>query len=117
MATSPSERRTSRIHELELKHRDGLNRIELIHRDEGTRRLKLKLIRLRDDNALLEDRLQQNDTTKRAIAKQHELTREELRTAQQSARSQEAKLKKQAEELKNLKVGKERVADGCAQQF
>lgn len=106
MAASLSERRTSRIHELELKHRDGLNRIELIHRDEGTRRLKLKLMRLRDDNALLEDRLRQNDTTKRAIAKQHELTREELKAAQQSARCQEAKLKKQAVELKNLKVGK-----------
>lgn len=98
------KQRVARIHDLELKHRDGLNRAELIHRDEGTRRLKLKLISSRDDNALLEDRIRTSDIIKRQLTKQCERAREGLKKSQQAARAQEAKVKKQALELNSLKV-------------
>jgi hypothetical protein len=94
----------SRIQELDLTHRDGLHRIELIHRDEAARHIKLQLLTLRDDNAQLGNKCRQIDSNKERMAKQFKRARNELDVARRTARSKDAVVKKQSEELQRLRV-------------
>lgn len=101
--------RAARIHDLELKYREGLHRSEVVYCDEGTRRLKLKMIALRDENARLEDRIRHNDASKKQLTRQHQEARDELKEARDATRAQDAKLKKQEIEIDTLKVSREEL--------
>ena len=94
----------SRIQQLDRTYQSNLHETELIGRDEDKRRLKLRLLALRDENALLKDKVHQKDTQYRELVVQHEDVRTQLRRMGESSRAQDAKLKKQTIELGNLQV-------------
>lgn len=76
----------------------------MVDQDERSRRIKLRLLSLRDENALLKDKLNTKDCQYRQLTKQHGLVRGELKEAKATAQTQDARLKKQGIELSNLKV-------------
>lgn len=93
------------IHNLGLKYQNGIHQTELVSRDEEARRLKLRVLSLRDENAMIKDKLLQKDARITSSSKQGDQVRAKLDDAKETARSQEARLKKQAMEINNLKVG------------
>ncbi|POR37464.1 Uncharacterized protein TPAR_02323 [Tolypocladium paradoxum] len=103
MGANPGERKT-RIHELELKRRDNIHKMDSIGRDEEARLLKLKLLALRDDNAALKDKISQRDARITTMTKQGDLVRLELDEGKEAARAQETRMKKQDLELANLRA-------------
>src|SRR5687767_10259939 len=94
----------SRIHDLELARQRRLHQTELVKRDEDARRLKLKTVALRDDNAALKENLSQKDSYYRQWIKQRDQLRAELDEARDMIRSHETRAKKQNLEMTNLKV-------------
>ena len=96
--------RLRRIHELDLNRQNALHQVDLVNRDEEARRLKLHALTLRNENAILKDKLSQKETRLLSIAAQDDLVRTELADAQEQARTQEARLKKSNMEIANLKV-------------
>ncbi|KAK0386692.1 hypothetical protein NLU13_6526 [Sarocladium strictum] len=96
--------RMSRIHDLELARQQRLHQTELIKRDEDARRLKLKTIALRDDNAALKDSLSQKESYYRQWIKQRDQLRAELDEARDMIRSHEARAKKQTLEMTSLRA-------------
>lgn len=87
-----------------MSRQTGLHQSDLIHRDEESRRLKLQLLLSRDESTTLAKQLGESARRHRLLATQYEQTRARLDSAQKMRRSQEAKLKKQATDLVNLKV-------------
>ncbi|KAH7324452.1 hypothetical protein B0I35DRAFT_424214 [Stachybotrys elegans] len=103
MALDSSER-VSLIHDLDMKHQKGLHKTDLVARDEEARRIKIRALTLRDENQRLKDKLLQNESRCKFLEKK--LVRERTASEEKStaASSQEARLKKQATELANLKA-------------
>ena len=99
-----SFQRLRRIHELDLNRQNTLHQVDLVNRDEEARRLKLRALTLRNENAILKDKISQKETRLLSIATQDDLVRTELADAQEQARTQEARLKKGNMEITNLKV-------------
>ena len=93
-----------RIHELELTRQHRLHQTELIKRDEDARRLKLRTLTLRDENASLKDSLAHKDVHQRQWIKQRNQLRSELDDAKDLIRGHEARARKQTIELTTLKV-------------
>ncbi|KAL2205589.1 hypothetical protein CC79DRAFT_1336089 [Sarocladium strictum] len=96
--------RMSRIHELELARQHQLHQTELIKRDEDARRLKVRALTLRDNNATLQENVSQKDSYYRQWVKQRDQLRAELDEAREMIRSHETRAKKQNVELTSLKV-------------
>jgi hypothetical protein len=94
----------SRIHDLELVRKRRLHQTELIKRDEDARKLKLKTLTLRDENAELKDNVSQKDYYYRQWIKKRDQLRAELDEARDIIRNNETRAKKQALEMTNLKV-------------
>ncbi|CAI6086466.1 unnamed protein product [Clonostachys chloroleuca] len=103
MAESPVQRVT-RLHDLNLSHQNNLHQTDLVHRDEDFRRLKLRLLAVRDENAVLRDQLAQKDSQTQRLTRQYNRLSGNLGNGQEKTRAQEAKIKKQATEIGNLKA-------------
>lgn len=95
----------ARVHGLETKRQDSIHRVDLIHRDEEARRLRLRILYARDENSLLKDRVSQQDIRHRHLSKQSDKARAQLDSAKVTIHTQDARLKKQTTEIANLKVG------------
>lgn len=94
----------ARIHDLTMKHQSNIHEMDLVNRDEQARQLKLRVLSLRDDNAILSDQISQKDARVRSLHRQYEDVRTELDQAKRTAKSQDARLQKQNKELTELKV-------------
>lgn len=97
----------ARISDLSMAHQDNIHQIDLVNRDEEARRLKLRLLSLRDENALLKDKVSQRDSRLKLLVRQGDDVQAELEEARENAKLQDARLKKQTNELTALKVNQE----------
>ena len=102
--------RVGRINDLDMKHQSNIHQIDLVNKDEEGRRLKLRVLALRDDNATLKDQVVQRDARLRSLQRQGIDVRVELDEAKETTKLQELRLQKQAKELADLKVQAEIVA-------
>lgn len=87
-----------------MKHQHGASKSDLLVKDEDVRRLKLRILMLRDENTTLRDRISQNRDENTRLAAQCEGISAELEAKIEAARAQEKQLRKQERELSNLKV-------------
>ncbi|KAH7148966.1 FtsJ-like methyltransferase-domain-containing protein [Dactylonectria macrodidyma] len=94
----------ARISDLYMGHQDNIHNIDLVNKDEEARRLKLRLLSLRDENALLKDRVAQRDSRLNLFVRQGSEVQAELEEARENAKLQDARLKKQTNELTALKT-------------
>lgn len=97
-------KRNDLIHNLELQHQHGKSQADLLIKDEDIRRLKLRILMLRDENIILRDEIAQNSESNSKMSAQREELRAELEAKIEVVRSQEKQLKKQEREFSNLKV-------------
>lgn len=94
----------ARLSDLSLNHQKNVHKIEMVNRDEETRRLKLRLLSLRDERASLKDKLAQKESRISLLAGQGDEVQTELEEAREKLRTQDVKFKKQSNELATLKV-------------
>lgn len=87
-----------------MKHQHGASKSDLLVKDEDVRRLKLRILLLRDENTTLRDQISQNCDENARIAAQCEGISAQLEAKIEVARSQEKQLRKQEREFSNLKV-------------
>ncbi|KAJ4318112.1 hypothetical protein N0V84_007011 [Fusarium piperis] len=99
-----SSERIARINELELKHQGKSHQMDLTNRDEQARLLKLRLLTLRDENALLKDRLIQRDAIVKQLSKQKEDAQAERCENKKKIEDQDVRLMKQDKELAALQM-------------
>ncbi|PNP74885.1 hypothetical protein FNYG_11801 [Fusarium nygamai] len=104
MKRAKSTERAARISDLELRHQDNVHQIDLTGRDEEARLLKLRLLTLRDENSSLKDRLVQRDALVKQITKKGKDVHAELAEAKEKLKAQEMQLRKQGNELEDLKT-------------
>jgi hypothetical protein len=78
--------------------------MDLTGRDEEARLLKLRLLTLRDENASLKDRLVQRDALVKQLTKQGKDAHTELAETKEKLKAQDMQLRKQGNELEDLKV-------------
>lgn len=84
--------------------------MELTNRDEQARLLKLRLLTLRDENALLKDRLIQRDAMVKQLSKHKEDAKAEEFENKKKMEDQDVRLMKQDKELAALQVRRLRMA-------
>ncbi|KAK7416770.1 hypothetical protein QQX98_004962 [Neonectria punicea] len=99
-----SVERIARIGDLAMNHQDNVHKIDLVNKDEDSRRLKLRVLSLRDENALLKDKVAQRDSRLSLLDRKGDNVLAELEEARENAKLQDARLKKQANELAALKT-------------
>lgn len=78
--------------------------MDLTNRDEQARLLKLRLLTLRDENALLKDRLIQRDAMVKQLSKQKEDSHAERSENKKKIEDRDMRLMKQDKELAALQV-------------
>lgn len=89
---------------LDLKYQDTMNRTELIVKDEEARRLKLRVVILRDEVATLRDQLADKDSKIRKMSQQYDDMRVQLDRLNQTCTNQETQLRSQVRQQAELKV-------------
>lgn len=87
-----------------MRHQQGASKSDLLIKDEDVRRLKLRILMLRDENTTLRDQIIQSNDETAHLSTQCEDLGTQLEAKIQEARSQEKKLRKQEREFSNLKV-------------
>ncbi|KAL1840620.1 hypothetical protein VTJ49DRAFT_271 [Mycothermus thermophilus] len=98
-----SEKRTEIIHDLDEQYHRAAHEIDLIIRDEETRRSKVRTLVFRDDASSLKDQLAQRDLRVRELVEQIDAIRAQLDEAHEKSRRQEKLVQSQAREINNLK--------------
>ncbi|KAL2264976.1 hypothetical protein VTJ83DRAFT_7486 [Remersonia thermophila] len=98
-----SEKRTEIIQELDEQYRRAAHEIDLVIRDEETRRSKVRTLVFRDDASSLKDQLAQRDLRVRELVEQVDAIRAQLDDAHEKSRRQEKLVQSQAREIGNLK--------------
>ncbi|KAK0708404.1 hypothetical protein B0H67DRAFT_648473 [Lasiosphaeris hirsuta] len=98
-----SEKRTEVIHGLDMSYQDVNHKADLLVKEEQARRLKLRSMLLRDENASLKDQIAQRDSRLKSTNEQVEDTRAQLESVLDKSRRQEKLLQTQARDLTNLK--------------
>jgi hypothetical protein len=96
--------RTKQLHELELKHQYGASQSDLLVKDEDVRRLKLRILMLRDENSTLRDEIDLNNDASTDLAAQCADLGAQLEAKIDLIRTQEKQLRKQEREFSSLKV-------------
>ncbi|KAI1331825.1 hypothetical protein F5Y16DRAFT_244461 [Xylariaceae sp. FL0255] len=96
--------RTQLLHDLELKHQKNESDGHLLVKDEDARRLKLRILLLRDENVALRDQIELNSSTTSKLTTQCDTLNAQLEAQIEAARSQEKQLRKQEREYANLKA-------------
>lgn len=99
-----SSQRRARIHELDMKHQSNVHQIDLVNKDEEARRLKLRVLTLRDDNATLKDSVTQKDARLAYLQRQMNDIRAELGESKQADKTHKQQLLKQNKEMADLRV-------------
>ncbi|KAK3350181.1 hypothetical protein B0T25DRAFT_549988 [Lasiosphaeria hispida] len=98
-----SEKRTEVIHGQDMNYQDVAHKSDLLVKEEQGRRLRLRSMLLRDENASLKDQIAQRDSRLKSIAEQVEDTRAQLESVQEKSRRQEKLLQTQAREVASLR--------------
>lgn len=87
-----------------MKHQKGASKSDLLVKDEDVRRLRLRILMLRDENTTLRDEMSQANDENTTLAAQCEDLGAQLQAKIEVVRSQEMQLRKQEREFSNLKV-------------
>ncbi|KAH8202295.1 hypothetical protein TruAng_003572 [Truncatella angustata] len=103
VANTPFLQRTEQLHKLEMKHQQGASRTDLLVKDEDVRRLKLRILTLRDENTTLRDQITQSNDENARLASQCDNLGAQLEAKIEVVRSQEKQLRKQEREFSSLK--------------
>lgn len=81
-----------------------MHQTDIILKDEEARRLKLRIIVLRDEAATLRDQLVDKDSRIRTLSAQYETICAQLERMEQTCQSQADQLRSQAKQQSDLKV-------------
>ncbi|KAJ4395889.1 hypothetical protein N0V93_000104 [Gnomoniopsis smithogilvyi] len=98
------DERTEAIHVLDLKYRDTMHQTDLVVKDEEARRLKLRVVVLRDEVATLRDQLADKDSRIRELSQQYDDIVVQLDRVNQTCTTQETQLRSQARQQSELKA-------------
>jgi hypothetical protein len=90
---------------LEMAYQETLRNTDIIIKDEGARRLRLRILMLENENDDLHEQLALGDDRIDVLEQESEELRGQLGQAQEDVCRQEAELRTQARELQNVKVG------------
>lgn len=100
----PCEQRTEEIHVLDMEYQDTMHQTDLVVKDEEARRLKLRVMVLRDEVATLRDQLADKDSKIHKLSQQYEDKRVQLDHMNQTCINQETQMRSQARQQSELKV-------------
>ncbi|RYP72907.1 hypothetical protein DL771_003945 [Monosporascus sp. 5C6A] len=98
------DERRELLHNLEMKHQQNGSNTDLLVKDEDIRRLKLRILLLRDENISLRDQVAQNNDVNTKLTSQCDDLSAQIEAKMEVIRSQEKELRKQEREYKNLKA-------------
>lgn len=98
------KQRKDLLHELELKHQMNASGTEILIKDEDVRRLRLRILMLRDENTSLRDQIAHNNDTTTKLTAHCDGLSAQIEAKMDVIRSQEQQLRKQEREYSNLKV-------------
>ena len=87
-----------------MAYRETLRNVELIIKDEGARRLRLRILMLENENDDLHEQLALGDDRIDVLEQENQEIRSQLDRAQEDVLRQENELRTQSRELNNLKV-------------
>jgi chromosome segregation ATPase len=87
-----------------MAYQETLRNGDLIIKDEGARRLRLRILLLENENDDLHEQLALADDRIGGLEQEGEELRAQMETAQEDTRRQELELRSQTRELNNLKV-------------
>jgi predicted nucleic acid-binding Zn-ribbon protein len=93
--------RIDTIHELDIQHQLAIHESDMVGKDEELRRLKLRVLMLKDDQALLNDQLTDKCNRIRSLTQECESLRAELNSCQNESQGQS---RTQTREIAALKV-------------
>jgi chromosome segregation ATPase len=88
-----------------MTYQETLRNAELIIKDEGARRLRLRIFMLENENNDLHEQLALGDDRIDVLEQEGQELRGQLDHAQEDVLRQENELRTQAREVNNLKVG------------
>ncbi|KAI1211657.1 uncharacterized protein F4807DRAFT_418602 [Annulohypoxylon truncatum] len=98
------EKRKDLLHDLELKHQMNTSDTEILIKDEDVRRLRVRILMLRDENTSLRDQISQNNDTNTKLSAHCEGLSAQIEAKMDVIRLQEQQLRKQEREYTNLKA-------------
>ena len=92
------------LHDLELKHRQNTGDSNLLFKDEDIRRLRTRILMLRDENTSLQDQITLNEDSNATLSSQCDDLSAQLEGKMEVIHSLEKQLQKQEREYSSLKV-------------
>ncbi|KAK4176734.1 hypothetical protein QBC36DRAFT_238265 [Triangularia setosa] len=98
-----SEKRTQKIHELDLQYQQSTHQLELVIREEDARRAKVRQLLLQDEASILRDQITQRDARIKDLVDQADDVRQQLDSLHERCRRQEKVMQTQNREISNLK--------------
>jgi uncharacterized coiled-coil DUF342 family protein len=87
-----------------MAYQETLRNVDLIIKDEGARRLRLRILLLENENDDLHEQLALADDRIDGLEQEGDEVRTELENSREDLQRQEAELRSQTRELNNLKV-------------
>ncbi|KAI1425023.1 hypothetical protein F5Y12DRAFT_784953 [Xylaria sp. FL1777] len=94
--------RTQLLHDLELQHQKNECDSNILVKDEDIRRLRVRILLLRDENTVLRDQVDLNNSTNAKLVSQCDNLSTQIEAKIAMVRSQEEQLRKQEREYSNL---------------
>ncbi|KAI0189169.1 hypothetical protein EV127DRAFT_512542 [Xylaria flabelliformis] len=92
------------LHDLELEHQKNGYDTEILVKDEDVRRLRVRILLLRDENTTLRDQVDLNTSANAKLVSRCDNLNAEIEAKAAAVRSQEEQLRKQEQEYSNLKA-------------
>jgi hypothetical protein len=104
LQTDLSSLTASQLHSLEVAYQVATRNTEFIIKDEGARRLRLRILLLENENDDLHEQLALADERVDALEQEGDELQAELDSTREDSQQREVELRSQARELNNLKV-------------
>jgi len=101
LTSIPVLQRIDTIHRLDLQYHDAIHQSAMIAQDEEQRKLRLRIITLKDDKAILGDQLAESKNRIKSISQECDSLRAELKLARSGTQTQ---VRAQTREMAKLKV-------------
>ncbi|KAI8960995.1 hypothetical protein F5Y11DRAFT_328081 [Daldinia sp. FL1419] len=99
-----TDKRQEQIHDLQLRHQINHSNTELLNKDEDVRRLRVRILMLRDENTSLREEIAHNNDTHNKLSAKCDDLGGQIEAKMDVIRSQEKQLRKQEREYSNLKA-------------
>ncbi|KAI1462590.1 hypothetical protein F4805DRAFT_2180 [Annulohypoxylon moriforme] len=99
-----AEKRKDLLHDLELKHQMNTSNTDILVKDEDVRRLRVRILMLRDESTSLRDQIAQNNDTNTKLTAKCDGLSAQIEAKMDVIRRQEQQLRKQEREYTNLKA-------------